>query len=211
MSRIKTLALFLVCSTAAVSCSGQHNPPGMEKPQNSQAAEPIASLEHSKDVSVKSSVTDLSSEYNGLDDMIHLAMRFQAGHDEGFGTLYREYCEVCHGVKMEGTAQGSALVGEGRQDRIADLIEMISEGNPALGMPSWRGVLSETEIKNLAYYVAELQVNLGHESYNFDKINIPDGEIISNEHRFSIVDVASGLSPFVFSIAPMPDGSIWSI
>ena len=36
---------------------------------------------------------------------------FDSGFTEGFDSVYLEHCAVCHGDKMQGSPQGSALVG----------------------------------------------------------------------------------------------------
>ena len=55
------------------------------------------------------------------------------GFDEGFGSVYREHCAVCHGDEMLGTPQGTALVDAELTAgaSVEELIVSISKGEPS--------------------------------------------------------------------------------
>ena len=43
-------------------------------------------------------------------DLEVLKQQFDSAFDQGFGTLYREHCAVCHGSDFRGSPQGPALI-----------------------------------------------------------------------------------------------------
>ncbi len=69
-------------------------------------------------------------------------------------TLYGQYCVACHGVDQEGGIGPSFLDTEwihgGQAD---DILRTIVEGVPAKGMVPWEGVLSPTQINDVAAFV----------------------------------------------------------
>ena len=136
---------------------------------------------------------------------------FDSGFTEGFDSVYLEHCAVCHGGKMQGSPQGSALVGVELKagSSVSELIASISEGIPARGMPAWRNVLSEQHMQNLAILIAEQRQNLVYKDFmELAELNIPTDIIESELHSFEIEVVAEGIDPVVFSIEPLPDGRI---
>lgn len=97
----------------------------------------------------------------------------KSGFEEGFDSVYREHCAVCHGDEMQGSPQGPALVGiELRHgSSVSELISTISEGVPTGGMPGWQNVLSDQLVQNLAIFIAEQRENLTYKSF-FEKAEI---------------------------------------
>ena len=141
----------------------------------------------------------------------NLAAGVEQGFDEGFGTVYREHCAVCHGVEMLGSPQGPALIGVelGAGAGVHDLGASISKGMPDEGMPAWQGVLTDQEIHNLAVYVAERREGLSYKSYHdLAKLNVASDTTSSLLHDIEMEIVTQGLDPLVYSIEPLPDGRI---
>ena len=125
--------------------------------------------------------------------------------------LYVDNCSVCHGLDLEGAAQGPALAGAPlvHGDSVPKLIESIRDGSPARGMPAWNDVLGDDEIKSIALYVAERRDGQHFlDMKNDAPLVVPDGVFTSEEHAFRLEVVASALTPLPFSIAPLPNGDI---
>ena len=68
---------------------------------------------------------------------------------------YDENCSVCYGENLEGTGQGTPLVGVDFRhgDSLEEVIASIANGFPAQGMPGWSELLPEAEIRKLAIYM----------------------------------------------------------
>jgi hypothetical protein len=76
-------------------------------------------------------------------------------------------------------------------------------------MPAWSATLTESQIWNLALYVAEQRQGTTILDKRADiPLAIPEGTIASERHSFRIETIADGLDPMPFSIAPLPDGRI---
>ena len=121
---------------------------------------------------------------------------------------YDENCSVCHGEHMEGTGQGTPLVGVAFRhgETVEEIVASIANGFPAQGMPGWSGILPETEIRKLAIYVSERRSDLGRDFRVGMAFDIPQGTIRSALHDFRIESFAEGLDPLPYSISPLPDG-----
>ena len=122
---------------------------------------------------------------------------------------YTEHCSVCHGENLEGSTLGTPLVGVALRhgDSAAELAASIANGFPAQGMPGWSEVLPETEIRNLAIYIADLRANIDRWDTRRDiPLTIPEGTVASELHDFRIEAFASGSATKIYSIAPLPDG-----
>ena len=68
---------------------------------------------------------------------------------------YDENCSVCYGENLEGTGQGTPLVGVDFRhgDSLEEVIASIANGFPAQGMPGWSELLPEAQIRKLAIYM----------------------------------------------------------
>jgi glucose/arabinose dehydrogenase len=124
---------------------------------------------------------------------------------------FNEQCGACHGEDLRGTSLGKPLVGVDllHGDSVQDIARSIATGFPDKGMPAWSQTLNESQIWNLALYVAEqrqgttiLDKRAGIE------LDIPAGPIATERVKFRIETVAEDLDPMPFSIAPLPDGRI---
>lgn len=71
------------------------------------------------------------------------------------GELFADNCAVCHGQNREGiTNLGPELTGQSLT-KLSDteILDTISDGRPAKGMPAWQGTLSGAEIDALVQFV----------------------------------------------------------
>lgn len=130
---------------------------------------------------------------------------------ETYAKTYNDKCAVCHGEKLEGTAQGPALVGRDliRGETMADIVDAIATGFPGGGMPQWSNTLSEIEIKTLALYLMETRAGFNYTDLKIETpLEIPIGTLASQEHNFRLMVVIDTLDPLPYSIAPLPDGRI---
>ena len=124
---------------------------------------------------------------------------------------YQEHCAVCHGVSLEGAAQGTPLVGiELRHgDSIDEIEKSIAGGIAETAMPAWSATLDADRIQRLAIYISEQRSSLTYTDFKIAApLVIPAGVIESELHDFRIETVATGLDPLPSSIAPLPDGRI---
>jgi glucose/arabinose dehydrogenase len=112
---------------------------------------------------------------------------------------------------MQGTENGLALIGSPLRggDSVIDLQDSIKNAHLALGGSAFTNVLSDVEIKGLAIYVGEHRLGQRFTEFQFDRdVHIPQGVQTSEAHNFSFETVIEGLDPLVFSIEPLPDGSL---
>ena len=135
------------------------------------------------------------------------------GRDLGnaYTRLYIAQCAVCHGEKLQGAPQGTALVGVdlAHGDSMSEITNSISRGFPERGMPEWSKTLSEQEIKTLALYITETRSGFNYANFNYDTPFVaPTGEIESELHDLTLRTIVDGLDPLPFSIEPLPDGRI---
>jgi glucose/arabinose dehydrogenase len=130
---------------------------------------------------------------------------------DGFIQQFNEQCAVCHGEDLRGAPLGTPLVGINLRhgDSVTELAKSIAGGFPETGMPAWSATLSESQIWNLALYVAEQRQGTTILDKRADiPLNIPEGTVTSERHAFRIEKITDGLDPMPFSIAPLPDGRI---
>jgi len=124
---------------------------------------------------------------------------------------FNDQCAVCHGENLRGAPLGTPLVGLDLRhgDAVKDIARSIATGFPEKGMPAWSETLNESQIWNLALYVAEQRQGTTILDKRADiPVAIPAGTVHSERHDFRIETVATGLDPMPFSIAPLPDGRI---
>jgi glucose/arabinose dehydrogenase len=130
---------------------------------------------------------------------------------DGFIKAFNEQCSVCHGEDLLGAPLGTPLIGIDLRhgDTVEEIANSIANGFPETGMPAWSATLNESQIWNLALYVAEQRqgTTILDKRANIP-LDIPAGTISSERHAFRIEKIADGLDPMPFSIAPLPDGRI---
>jgi glucose/arabinose dehydrogenase len=140
-----------------------------------------------------------------------LAATTANAQQDPFVADYQEHCSVCHGVNLEGAAQGAPLVGAELRhgDSIAEISKSVADGIAETTMPAWSETLDAGRIQRLAIYISERRANLTYTDFKIaTPLAIPEGVIESEVHDFRIETVATGLDPLPFSIAPLPDGRI---
>ena len=125
--------------------------------------------------------------------------------------VYKSECAVCHGELMEGAAQGTPLVRNDLVygDSVEAIAKSIADGYPDKRMPAWSHVLSETEIKDLAYLISQTRINLKYfPTLPSSPLEIPQGVMTSEKHSFRMEAVIRDIDRLVFSIAPLPTGGM---
>ena len=130
---------------------------------------------------------------------------------DGFINLFNDWCASCHGEDLQGSTLGTPLVGTDLRhgDSVKDIAKNIATGFPETDMPGWSESLTESQIWNLALYIAEQrQGTTILDKRNDIPLEIPEDAIDSERHTFRIETIVTGLDPMPFSIAPLPDGRI---
>jgi len=124
---------------------------------------------------------------------------------------FNKNCAGCHGEDLGGVTLGPPLVGvELRHgDSVKEIANSIATGFPQTGMPGWSETMKESQIWNLALYVAEQRQG----TTILDKrdgmaVQLPEGVVESEQYKFSVEVIADGLEALPFAIAPLPDGRI---
>lgn len=118
--------------------------------------------------------------------------------------LYQQHCAVCHGKDLKGGLGASLVDGEWRGDGSSQsLRDILANGQLDLGMPAFKDVLSDSEIRALVIYIRE------QEKKTLSKPPQPepgskDIYKVAGE-RFQLEEVADGLD-IPWSIAFLPDG-----
>jgi glucose/arabinose dehydrogenase len=130
---------------------------------------------------------------------------------DGFIKKFNQNCGACHGEDLRGLTLGPPLVGLPLQngDTVEQIAASIATGSPEKGMPAWSETMKESEIWNMALYVAEQRqgTTILDKRDNIPLV-IPPDTVTTAKHSFDINVIADGLDVMPFSIAPMPDGRI---
>jgi glucose/arabinose dehydrogenase len=130
---------------------------------------------------------------------------------DGFIKEFNDQCAVCHGEDLRGAPLGTPLVGVDLRHghSVQEIASSIAGGFPTTGMPAWSATLNESQIWNLALYIAEQRQGTTILDKRADiPLAMPAGTISSERHAFRIEKIADGLDAMPFSIAPLPDGRI---
>ncbi len=127
---------------------------------------------------------------------------------EPFQDAYEANCADCHGTDLEGSGNGTPLSGPMHHGAtVAGLMRDIAAGNPDAGMPAFSGVLTPTEIKGIAIYIAERRVGRRFREMRIDApLVIPVAPVSSEVHDFRIEVVTADLQPNTYSVAALPEG-----
>ena len=123
--------------------------------------------------------------------------------------MFAEHCGGCHGTELTGTADGPALIGRNllHGDSVADLTASIS--NVHASLPHITSKLTAVDIKGLAMFIGERRMGQTFLNFNFDReINLPTDLVASEAHTFKVETFVDGLDPLIFSIEPLPDGTM---
>ena len=113
---------------------------------------------------------------------------------------YETYCSSCHGEKVEAFVDRKWKHGNTKPELMAS----IAGGYPELGMPTWKGVLNDQEVGEMADLVLESLKDV--DKYKF--ASKPTSNIFTSEGMTVKLDtVASGLgSPW--GLAFLPNGEL---
>jgi glucose/arabinose dehydrogenase len=127
------------------------------------------------------------------------------GSREPSRLAYAEYCASCHGVALEGSDSGPALVNRALDggDTAKALTASIGD-HPRTH--DWARALPDYTIKALALYVSEQRQQFPT-VFESQAHHLPEGVIQSRYHNFRVehvTDFASG----PYSMAPLPGGEI---
>lgn len=111
--------------------------------------------------------------------------------------VYQTYCASCHGEQMVAFADRRWRHGNERDSLIAS----ISNGYTEAGMPSWGGVLADSQISEMAEYIL---TGIEHvEQYGFEEIALTSDTFTTEELTFSLDTVAAGFNiPWGMAILP---------
>lgn len=137
-------------------------------------------------------------------------IEFDSDMSANYAEVFKDNCAVCHGEQLEGSAQGTPLMGELRHGTDVDAIaKSIADGYAEKGMPAWSTTLTPLQITNLALYISETRQNMNYADYKYDaKMTVPEDVISSEKHAFKFETIIDGIDALPFSIAPLPDGQI---
>ena len=121
--------------------------------------------------------------------------------------IYAQVCAACHGANLEGGKAQSMLddvwTSGGGDDSLAATIR---EGRLAAGMPAFKSLLTEPEIRALVYYLRETSARV--RAGDTRRIAQPDESVLATrDHRFRIEIVADGLET-PWGLAFLPDGRL---
>ncbi|AQG78986.1 PQQ-dependent sugar dehydrogenase [Spirosoma montaniterrae] len=113
---------------------------------------------------------------------------------------YETYCASCHGEKVEAFVDRKWKHGNAKND----LITSVTNGYTDLGMPAWKGVMTDKEIDELADLILVSLKNV--DQYKF--ASKPTSNVFASEGMTVKLDtVASGLkSPWGLTF--LPDGGM---
>ena len=128
-----------------------------------------------------------------------------------FTAPYVENCAVCHGLNLEGAAQGVPLAGKPlvHGDSVDAIARSIANGVPETRMPGFSATMDDVTIRRIAMMISEKRANLAYTDFRIaTPPAIPEDVVRSEKQRFRIETVATGLSPLPYSIAALPDGSL---
>lgn len=120
--------------------------------------------------------------------------------------LYEQLCANCHGIDLRGGQARSLLDDEwvhGSGDD-ATLFRVIREGDELNGMPPWKNLLSDEEIRALVIYLREKATEARHAATRYPQPR-PDQIAETRLHRFRLRTVVEGLAT-PWSVDWLPDG-----
>jgi hypothetical protein len=76
-------------------------------------------------------------------------------------------------------------------------------------MPGFGTSLSPHNIRKLAIFISEKRNQYSTNDFRLTQaLSLPTGTIKSEKHHFTLETVTTGLDPWPYSIAPLPDGRI---
>lgn len=121
--------------------------------------------------------------------------------------LYSDQCAHCHGANLDGSQQAPTLLDTALKHGAT--VAEIQASIRTLHTPAFDSLLSDIEIKGLAIFVGERRLGLRFSDFRFERpVDIPLDTQHTEQHDFRIETVIDNLAPLIFSIAPLPNGSL---
>lgn len=133
-----------------------------------------------------------------------VALTALAASARDIALFFNTSCANCHGADLQGGQAKSLLNGvwtHGSDDE--SIARVIREGDAIKGMPAWKGVLTDAEIRAMVVLIRE---KIAQKQSQTNVVAKPiDGEIVSSrEQRFKFQTVVEGAQT-PWSIAFLPD------
>jgi glucose/arabinose dehydrogenase len=109
--------------------------------------------------------------------------------------LYQQYCMSCHGERMDG-GLGSSLLEPTDWKRVGpdlSFSDYVKDGDLATGMPGFKLVMNDAEIRSLEIYIDEMRQQIERET---GSALIPevDGVYTAGNYSFRLETLVTGLS-----------------
>ena len=122
---------------------------------------------------------------------------------------WNEHCAGCHGLELEGSSEGPALVGTELKfgESVAELSNITSEGVPNSAMPAYADKLDPTLIKALALLISERRQKFLSTKDSYKRAQGLDRRI-STQHHEVFLEHVTELRSRPYSITAMPDGQL---
>ncbi len=128
---------------------------------------------------------------------------------EASHVAWNTHCASCHGVSLEGTGKGAALVEAPLKqgDTLEALMGAIAKGVPGTTMTGWDTKLSPQQIKLLAIYVSEQRQKFPSIEVSYAKA--PEKtRLLQSKHHPLRLERVTALQSRPYSLAPLPSGEI---
>lgn len=120
--------------------------------------------------------------------------------------LYQQHCAACHGANLEGGLGGALTSGAWKHGGTdADLVRVIADGLPDLGMQSFRDTLTPDQIRALVVFLREREKQERMRGAPHPLAR-PGATVETRLHRYHVELFAEGLD-IPWSLAFLPDGS----
>ncbi len=135
----------------------------------------------------------------------------QALEPANAANIYAANCASCHGAQLQG-AQGPPLTADTYIHGMGDdeIAHSIRDGFPEKGMPVWRGVLSEDDIRSLINFIhAKRSENTLQHFQEMDEAQIraiPSGLVATELEKLRIEVI--GKTGMPWGLAALPDGRL---
>ncbi|MEQ9208945.1 MAG: PQQ-dependent sugar dehydrogenase, partial [Pseudomonadales bacterium] len=149
-------------------------------------------------------IVEIESAAEAEPSAIDLMVERLPGWSRDYKVLFATNCASCHGVDLSGGRAKSLFDERIFNERTDDqLVQIIQNGLPEVGMPPFSGILSEDQTRQMLVFLRDGAARLA-ESPPF--VPSPDGvEIDSNKQSFRIELLVSGLDvPWALDF--LPDG-----